>query len=319
MPHSAAVARRLTVQTRADAALGELLAALRDAAYRFVAPTPDTHHRVIARRCDAQDLRDIFGWSLPFRREIVAPTLLELLEVAGMVERVGALTKSRVRVASVGDCLFLHSAFPTDAKDSVFFGPDSYRFAAFIERELGQRAPPATLVDIGAGSGVGGITAARLWPELRPVLVDINPLALRFARVNAMHNGIDSETIVGSGLATLSGPIDIAISNPPFMQDPAGRAYRDGGDMLGAGLSLQWALAAADKLAPGGLMLLYSGSAIVGGIDRLERALRERLPPGFHLRYEEIDPDIFGEQLEQPEYQAVERIAAVGAVIERAG
>ena len=35
------------------------------------------------------------------------------------------------------------------------------------------------------------------------------------------------------------------------------------------------------------------------------------------LRYEELDPDIFGEELETPAYRDVERIALVSAVITR--
>ena len=89
--------------------------------------------------------------------------------------------------------------------------------------------------------------------------------------------------------------------------------------MHGAALSLDWALAAAGRLAAGGRLLLYTGSAIVGGEDRLEAALRARLPAlGCTLRYAELDPDIFGEQLDEPGYEDVERIAAVGAVIVRA-
>jgi hypothetical protein len=35
------------------------------------------------------------------------------------------------------------------------------------------------------------------------------------------------------------------------------------------------------------------------------------------LSYREIDPDVFGEELELPGYEAVDRIAVVGAVIRR--
>ena len=38
---------------------------------------------------------------------------------------------------------------------------------------------------------------------------------------------------------------------------------------------------------------------------------------GCSLHYEEIDPDIFGEQLDQPAYRDVERIAAVMAVLSK--
>ena len=88
---------------------------------------------------------------------------------------------------------------------------------------------------------------------------------------------------------------------------------------LGSRLSLDWAMEGAQRLAPGGRMLLYTGSAIVGGHDALREALERDLPRiGCTLRYREIDPDIFGEELERPAYAQVERIAAVGAVIEAA-
>ena len=66
-------------------------------------------------------------------------------------------------------------------------------------------------------------------------------------------------------------------------------------------------------------MLLYTGVAIVDGRDALCEALERALPDlGCTLRYREIDPDIFGEELEKPPYADVERIAAVGAVVEKA-
>jgi hypothetical protein len=37
------------------------------------------------------------------------------------------------------------------------------------------------------------------------------------------------------------------------------------------------------------------------------------------MRYAEIDPDIFGEELGRATYSRVERIAAIGAVIKRQG
>ena len=67
-------------------------------------------------------------------------------------------------------------------------------------------------------------------------------------------------------------------------------------------------------------MLLYTGSPIVAGEDRLLAALAEELDElGCTLRYEELDPDIFGEELDQPAYRnaQVERIAAVGAIIRK--
>jgi SAM-dependent methyltransferase len=305
----------------ADAKLADLLRALRGAGYRFVPPTPETHRRVLDRNPGqtARDLRDVFGWSLDFDRDVVPESLFDLIDAADMVEAAHAgRYRSLIRVASVGDRLFLHSAYPTDERDSVFFGPDSYRFARFLASELGSGGRVRRLVDIGAGGGVGAIVAAGHLPGARLTLTDVNPLALRFARINARDAGLDVELVRCSGMQHVAGPFDLAIANPPFIVDPASRAYRDGGDMHGAALSLEWTLEAARRVAPGGRVLLYTGSAIVGGEDRLERALRAQLPAlGCTLRYEEIDPDIFGEQLAEPGYEEVERIAAVGAVVEK--
>jgi hypothetical protein len=103
------------------------------------------------------------------------------------------------------------------------------------------------------------------------------------------------------------------------MADESDRAYRDGGGLHGAGLSLEWALAAARRLEPGGHMLLYTGSAIVEGRDALRETLEAALPAlGCTLGYRELDPDVFGEELEQPAYRDVERISAVAALIARA-
>lgn len=302
----------------ADECLLRLLGALDAADYRFTTPTPETHRRVVARRSRAENLRDIFGWSLPFDRAALAPALLESLDGGGMLRAGADGLRSAIRVASIEDALFIHSAYPTDQADCVFFGPDSYRFVAFLDRELGGGPTFRRLVDIGTGSGVGGIMAARHLPSAKVTLTDINPLALRFARINARHNRLDVETVEAAGLAGIDGPIDLAIANPPFLRDRDGRTYRDGGAMRGAALSLDWAMAAAARLAPGGQMLLYTASAIVDGKDALLAALTEGLPAcGCRLRYHEIDPDIFGEQLDEPGYDNVERIAAVGAIISR--
>ncbi|MEA3062003.1 MAG: hypothetical protein QOJ94_1784 [Sphingomonadales bacterium] len=304
--------------TDPDSALLALLDGLAEAGYRFVPVTPETHRRRLARRQDpvARDFRDLFGWSLPFDPVLLPPPLRRALLASGEIERDGELWKSRVRVASLEDRLFLHSAYPTDAPDSVFFGPDSYRFVRFLQAELPRLVGVGHLVDVGAGSGVGAIMAAALLPGAKLTATDLNPLALRFARVNARHAGVALETVETSGLDAVEEPVDLVVANPPFVADPAGRLYRDGGAMRGARLSLDWALAAARRLEPGGTILLYTGSAITAGRDALREALEAALPAlGCALRYAEIDPDIFGELLDEPGYHEVERIAAVGAVI----
>ncbi len=299
--------------------LAALLQALDQEGYAFTTVTPATHQRVLARRPGeaAADLRDIFGWSMSFARDTLPGDLLDLLREGGALEERGDVYRSLVRVSSLSGRLFLHSAYPTEEADSVFFGPDTYRFARFVEASAEDLAPPRHLVDLGAGAGPGGISAAGLLEPETVSLVDINPRALALACANAMAAGLDVATVEG-GLGEVEGEIDLIIANPPFIADPKGRDYRDGGEMLGAGLSLEWARQSLARLSEGGAMLLYTGSPIVAGEDRLLGALAELADESnATLRYEELDPDIFGEELDQPAYAdaGAERIAAVGAVL----
>jgi methylase of polypeptide subunit release factors len=300
-----------------DGALADLLRRLEALDYDFVTVTPATHARIVARpdKQRARTLRDIFGWSLPFDCEILPADLFALLERAGAVEPAEGGHRSLLRVSRVGAHLFLHSAYPTDGRDSVFLGPDTYRFVRFLAASLADRGPVSRLVDMGAGSGAGAICAAAMLPGARLTLVDSNPEALRLARINAGAAGVEVETILGVSVDAVPGAFDLLIANPPYIIDRDGPIYRDGGGMNGAALALEWALAGARR----GDVLLYTGAAIVDGEDALRAALEGAMPAlGRTLLYEELDPDLFGEELDAPAYRGVERIAAIGAAITRA-
>lgn len=294
-----------------DQALLELLAELRGRDYNFIAVTPATHARVLARPLHGKPtLRDIFGWNRSLTEDQIGPPLLALLQRSGSIERAGAQLRSLVRVATLGNHLFLHSSFPTTEANSVFFGPDTYRFVRFVHAQLAGLGSPAWIVDMGCGSGAGGISACRE-VAARLTLVDINPAAARLAGINANFAG-------GSAEVTVDGQIpsgcDLVIANPPYMIDAVHRTYRDGGTMFGGEVACTWVAQALDALLPGGTMLLYSGFAMVDGrapaIDRIGSLCRKA-----ELQIEELDPDVFGEELERPEYRDVERIAAFGVRI----
>jgi hypothetical protein len=299
------------------ATLVALIEILRAHDYAFVAPTPATHRIVIGRRRVAHDLRDVMGWSLPFHPELLPADVLAALKAAKALGRRGDLMRSKLRCSSLGGMLFLHSAYPTEAEDSVFFGPDSYRFSRFIEARA--RSETESLVDIGGGSGVGAAVAAKVTGARRIVVTEVNDKAIALARANLQAAGIEAEIVKTEGLDGVKEEFDLVIANPPFIADPKGRAYRDGGDMHGAELSLDWARQAMARLAPGGRLLLYTGVAIVGGREPLCEALRKEVASPFDMTCEEIDPDIFGEELRKPAYRGVERIAAVGITVSRDG
>jgi len=292
-------------------ALGQ---ALRQAGYQFITVTPATHRRVNGRPDSAwaQDLRGVFGWSRPFREESLPKEVLALMRRAGVLaEKDGALCAT-VRASSIGSRLYFHSAFPTHAEDAVFFGPDTYRYIAALKRSMDGLTPPRRVVDIGAGSGAGAIEVAARFPDAQVFAADINERALALAAVNARLNATPKvEARYSDLLQDLDGEFDLVLSNPPYILDPDKLRYRHGGDMRGAGLSLQIVDAALERLAPGGTLLLYTGIAIVDGRDEFLETIRPRLDEACDWTYEELDPDIFGGQLDCEGYEEVERIAAV--------
>ncbi len=312
-----------TDMSSADRALLQLGQALKENGYRFTTITPASHRRVNARDVKSLSSReDIFGWSRPFRRSDAPEGMLGYLVQAGELEPAGSLLRSGVRFSTLDDQLFVHSAFPTEQTDAVFFGPDTYRFARIVRHSLETLKPrnPLRILDVGAGSGAGGLHATALLADASPTLVltDINRRALRCCRINAALNGVGGVRIVESDLfATVDGLFDLIISNPPYLVDPLVRAYRHGGGDLGSELSLNIIEQGIDRLASGGRLVLYTGSAVVAGTDIFHEILCSRLAArDVRFDYEEIDPDVFGEELEHPPYDRVDRMAVVGVTID---
>jgi hypothetical protein len=295
-------------------ALEELLRYLKAAHYDFVVVTPSTHATVLSRPApQTLSLRDIFGWNRRFKPGDLSPVLLALLQAADALDMVDGNLRSRVRVASLGNELLLHSAYPTDEVDAVFFGPDTYRFIRFVQQQLPQLGSANWLVDMGAGSGAGAIATAALRQFAKITMIDTNAAALELASINAAVAGVTAETLLSHAISC--GP-DLIIANPPYMLDPARRSYRDGGRLFGAEVTVDWAKQAIASLAAGGAMLLYTGAAYIDGeaplLTELASACAEA---GFDCEVTEIDPDVFGDELAQRQYASVERIAAVGVLI----
>ncbi|MFU3248578.1 methyltransferase [Pseudomonas paraeruginosa] len=298
---------------------------LRSQDYRFVTVTPATHERVNARPENrmARDLAGIFGWSRAFTAQCLPADWLALLAGHDLIHREAEGWRSRVRYSSLGDELLVHSAFPTLAADAVFFGPDTYRFDRLIRSYLAALDPTGIrrAADIGCGAGPGAIRIALACPDAEVHGLDINPAALDLARVNAALAGVDNLTLARSDLLCQApGRFDLIVANPPYLLDASERAYRHGGGSLGAGLSLAIVDAALERLEPGGSLLLYTGVAMVDGADPFLARVRERLAQrarGWDWEYQELDPDVFAEELESPAYREAERIAVVGLRVSR--
>jgi methylase of polypeptide subunit release factors len=177
-------------------------------------------------------------------------------------------------------------------------------------------AAPFTIIDIGCGSGAGGLFAAlQLLSQTQAdvVLSDINPKALRYARINAALNRVPNvRTVLSDVFDQINDPGNLIISNPPYLIDSSARLYRHGGGEFGFELSLRIVDASIDRLSPGGRLVLYTGTPVIGGVDKFHEALRPVLEArGCAYTYDEIDPDVFGEELESAPYDRADRIAVV--------
>lgn len=298
-------------------ALVELGRGLERLGYRFTTVTPGAQEIVNGRagNQEARSLRDVFGWSRPFATNLLPPDLFELMRAGEVLERDPAanLWRSAIRFSTVDGALFAHSAFPTKSQNAVFLGPDSVRFVNAIVRS----APRcARIADVGCGSGVGGIMLARRGLTANPViLADINGEALRLAKVNAELAGVAAEVVRSDVLAEVEGDIDLVIANPPYLRDDEHRWYRDGagayGEAIGARMVREALLRLRDN-PRGGTLLLYTGAAIVAGRDVFLASIIDDLQRSeAHFSYNELDPDVFSDELAKPAYADVERIAAV--------
>jgi release factor glutamine methyltransferase len=104
------------------------------------------------------------------------------------------------------------------------FNPLLFRTGAILARAVahefragggaGKRA-----LDMGTGSGVGAVFAAR--QGFHVVAVDVSPSAVRCARLNALTNGLEAHVDVREG--DLFGPVggerfDLVLFNPPFFR-----------------------------------------------------------------------------------------------------
>jgi len=308
------------VQSPPDAGtLLELGRALRAAGYRFTTVTPATHSRIKGRSDHvwARDLADIFGWSRPFHAEALSPDLLALMIRAGIAQPHRDGWRSTLRASTLDGQLYFHSAYPTSESDAVFFGPDTYRFARALRGELAVMAaagrPVRRAADVGAGAGPGALTIAHRHPAAEVLALDINARAMHLCRVNAALGGLSNVTARHSNLLQdVPGDFDLIVSNPPYLLDKSERAYRHGGGELGAGLSLALTRQALGRLAPGGSLLLYTGVVMTHNGDPFLRRIEPLLAQaGMSWHYEEIDPDVFGEELDNPAYAEADRIAAV--------
>lgn len=136
---------------------------------------------------------------------------------------------------------------------------------------LAVRRPVRSVLDLGTGSGVQALHAARHAQHV--TATDLNPRALRFARLTLALSGFENaRTAEGSLFEPVADErFDLIVSNPPFVISPGSRfVYRDGG-MAGDDLCRSIVRGAAAHLEPGGYCQLLANWQHVKGEDWHER------------------------------------------------
>jgi methylase of polypeptide subunit release factors len=308
----------MNVQWEALVALGRKLRSL---GYRFTAVTPTTHRIIYERPNTAPSLQSVFGWNQRFTPADIDAEFVHLLRQANALDQRDGGYRSAVRFASLEDLVFVHSGFPTHDPESVFFGPDTYRFARLLRASLADLGKVSGLrvVDVGCGSGAGGIYLSKLFDiGTHLVLADINLKALTLSAINAAINDVAATTVLSDVLVGVEGQADIIVANPPYLVDPEQRLYRHGGGTLGVEIAGRIVEQALSRLTIGGRLVLYTGTPIIAGLDVFFQLVHPLLQlHAQHFVYEEIDPDVFGEELTQPAYAKADRIAAVGLTVIR--
>jgi release factor glutamine methyltransferase len=151
--------------------------------------------------------------------------------------------------------------------------PETELVVEEVLARLGKTPGPLRVIDVGTGSGILAITLALEWPEALVIATDISETALAVAARNAETHGVSGRVrfVQADLLAGLAGPVDVVVSNPPYVPDGARpvlsrdvREYEPSVALFGGtdGFELirQLLPQAARVLAPGGLLVHEFGA-----------------------------------------------------------
>jgi methylase of polypeptide subunit release factors len=196
---------------------------------------------------------------LPVARDELARALGEraaaALEAIGIAET-GDEIRVRARVLPVGDLLVASDDYPRRADDDPPDYVAAYTSTSRLCDCLTPRIQGVRALDVGTGSGVQALLAARHAAHV--VATDVNPRALAFTEVNAALNGFTNiEVRSGSLFEAVGGErFGLITCNAPYVVSPENRwAYRDSG-LEGDEITRRVVTAAAEHLDEGGFATL---------------------------------------------------------------
>jgi len=159
------------------------------------------------------------------------------------------------------------------------------------EREDDKPVATIEIADVGTGSGILAVCAAKYVPRSRVTAIDVSPAALAVARRNAERHGVaDRITFIESDLFASAPPdarYDYILSNPPYVstaemanlppdvRDHEPRVALEAGEQ-GTEVIAPLIEQAAVRLKPGGTLILEVSPMIA---ERVELLIRDH--PAF--------------------------------------
>ena len=157
---------------------------------------------------------------------------------------------------------------------------DSYLLAKYVELLVSR-----TVLDMGTGSGIQAVTAAKKHAVESVLAVDINPAALGEAKKRAEGEGVSGKlTFVISDLFhEVKGKFDWIIFNSPYL--PSEGVADEHAWAGGAKLIERFLTGAQDHLEPGGSILLIYSSLSEPDLSGFDVDLLEEIGLFFEKLY----------------------------------
>jgi release factor glutamine methyltransferase len=146
-----------------------------------------------------------------------------------------------------------------------------------VERALARLgSEPATLADIGSGSGAIAVAIALRAPNARVWAIDLSEPAVELTRANVARHGLAArvEVVQGDLLGSVPGELDLVVANLPYLPasrrrerryadlrtEPVGAVFAPGD---GLGPYRRLLEASEQKLSPGGALLIQYRAGVL--------------------------------------------------------
>jgi len=117
----------------------------------------------------------------------------------------------------LGSVAFHKHDFKVDAR-ALIPRPETEELVEWLIANV--QPTPATVLDLGCGSGVIGLSLAVAWPQAQVTLADVSPDALSLARENAATLGLERVRFCETSLfSQITDRFDLIVANLPYVPE----------------------------------------------------------------------------------------------------